>query len=203
MYRRLDVSMSYDGMLHLLKPSRMRAVPLKVSRKAATPVTAPMGRSVGYGRRDAVISERSGNIENLGLVHKVVPTETLPNESALRGQFSVSRSVRREDVRGLVSNGLLDRNSRPGARMCLRHRVMNFAGDDADRLREPDFRFHQNILQSVNNSLVQAFRRIVMQALQMNLRVSLAAPLCWQRPVPEHRCSLRNNRPTQSLMQRC
>jgi GntR family transcriptional regulator, galactonate operon transcriptional repressor len=70
------------------------------------------------------------------------------------------------------------------------HRDMIAAGDDADRFFKPDFRFHQIILRSVNNSLVRALGRIIMQALEINLRLSLAAPLGQQRSVPQHRAVL-------------
>jgi GntR family galactonate operon transcriptional repressor len=229
---------------------------LKVSRKAVAPLAAPIGRIVEDGRRDNVVSMRSGTIENLRLVDQVVhcfgrdiisgllkPTETLPKESAVCDQLGVSRSVLREAVGVLVSKGLLESKSRLGTRVCLPeawslldsdvlswlgsveprdrfvrelfglrravepaiaalaaesmsavdlekleacHRDMILAGDDADRFFEPDFRFHRIILGSVNNSLVQALGRIVMQALKMNLRLSLAAPLGQQRSVPQH-----------------
>lgn len=70
------------------------------------------------------------------------------------------------------------------------HRDMIAAGDDADCFFKPDFRFHQIILRSVNNSLVQALGRIITQALEINLRLSLAAPLGQQRSVPQHRAVL-------------
>lgn len=66
------------------------------------------------------------------------------------------------------------------------HREMISAGDDADRFFEPDFCFHRIIMRSVENSLVQALGRIIMQALEINLRLSLAAPLGQQKSVPQH-----------------
>jgi len=66
------------------------------------------------------------------------------------------------------------------------HRDMIAAGDDADRFFEPDFSFHRIIMRSVENSLVQALGRIIMQALEINLRLSLAAPLGQQKSVPQH-----------------
>ena len=66
------------------------------------------------------------------------------------------------------------------------HRDMIAAGDDVDRFFKPDLRFHQIILRSVDNSLVRALGRIIMQALEINLRLSLAAPLGQQRSVPQH-----------------
>ena len=66
------------------------------------------------------------------------------------------------------------------------HRDMISAGNDADRFFEPDFCFHRIIMHSVENSLVQALCRIIMQALEINLRLSLAAPLGQQKSVPQH-----------------
>ena len=66
------------------------------------------------------------------------------------------------------------------------HREMISAGDDIDRFFEPDFRFHRIILRSVNNSLVHALGSTIAQALEINLRLSLAAPLGQQRSVPQH-----------------
>ena len=66
------------------------------------------------------------------------------------------------------------------------HRDMIAAGDDADRFFEPDFCFHRIIMRSVENSLVQALGRIMMQALEINLRLSLGAPLGQQKSVPQH-----------------
>jgi DNA-binding FadR family transcriptional regulator len=70
------------------------------------------------------------------------------------------------------------------------HREMIAAGDDPELFFEPDFRFHQIIFRSVNNSLMQALGRIVMQALETNLRLSLPAPLGQQRSIPLHRAVL-------------
>ena len=66
------------------------------------------------------------------------------------------------------------------------HREMISAGNDVDRFFEPDFCFHRIIMRSVENSLVQALGRIIMQALEINLRLSLAAPLGQQKSVPQH-----------------
>jgi GntR family transcriptional regulator, galactonate operon transcriptional repressor len=66
------------------------------------------------------------------------------------------------------------------------HRDMISAGEEADRFFEPDFCFHRIIMRSVENSLVQALGRIIMQALEINLRLSLAAPLGQQKSVPQH-----------------
>jgi GntR family galactonate operon transcriptional repressor len=66
------------------------------------------------------------------------------------------------------------------------HRDMIAAGDDPERFFEPDFRFHQTVLRSVNNSLMQALGRVIMQALEINLRLSLPAPRGQQRSVPQH-----------------
>jgi GntR family transcriptional regulator, galactonate operon transcriptional repressor len=66
------------------------------------------------------------------------------------------------------------------------HRDMISAGNDVDRFFEPDFRFHRIILRSVNNSLVHALGSTIAQALEINLRLSLAAPLGQQRSVPQH-----------------
>jgi DNA-binding FadR family transcriptional regulator len=66
------------------------------------------------------------------------------------------------------------------------HRDMISAGDDVDRFFEPDFRFHGIILRSVNNSLVHALGSTIVRALEINLRLSLTAPLAQQRSVPQH-----------------
>ena len=72
------------------------------------------------------------------------------------------------------------------------------AGDDPDRFFGPDLRFHQAVLRAVGNSLVQALGDMVNQAMEVNLRLSLEAPLGQQKSIPLHRAvleAIRSRRP--------
>ena len=72
------------------------------------------------------------------------------------------------------------------------------AGDDPEEFFGPDLRFHQAILRAVGNSLVQALGDMVNQAMELNLRLSLEAPLGQQKSIPLHRAvldAIRGHRP--------
>lgn len=67
---------------------------------------------------------------------------------------------------------------------------MMTAGEDRERFLEPDARFHRIILASVGNSLFRALGQTVTVALDITLRLSLAAPGGQQQSMPFHKTVL-------------
>jgi DNA-binding FadR family transcriptional regulator len=61
------------------------------------------------------------------------------------------------------------------------------AGEDPKLFLEPDARFHRIILGAVGNSLFRALAETVAVALDITLRLSLAAPKGQQQSLPLHR----------------
>ncbi|MCB8874596.1 FadR/GntR family transcriptional regulator [Acidisoma silvae] len=68
--------------------------------------------------------------------------------------------------------------------------AMMAAGEDSERFLEPDARFHRIILASVGNSLFRALGQTVTVALDITLRLSLAAPQGQQQSLPFHKTVL-------------
>jgi DNA-binding FadR family transcriptional regulator len=68
--------------------------------------------------------------------------------------------------------------------------AMIAAGEDAALFYESDLRFHQALLRAVGNRLVQALGGVVGEALELNLRLSLRAPMGQQKSIPLHRAVL-------------
>lgn len=67
---------------------------------------------------------------------------------------------------------------------------MATAGEDTEQFLEPDARFHRIILDSVGNALFRALGQAITVALDITLRLSLAAPQGQQASLPLHRTVL-------------